>query len=289
MLIQERIQKALDYFIQQSTEKISKPLDELTYTTDNKTIKKDFKKQLTILEDLLAYKQFCLSGLSEGFTTKKYLKLRAEAVLQEVEPTKKQKEYKDTTEHQELFEQLRELRMVLSHGENIPPFQVFTQHTLYELCEFFPVTEKQLLAINGMGKIRVKNYGEEILEVIKEYVTTHNLESREVSQKKAKLEKGSSQKESFELFKKGLNILEIATKRGFAQTTIEGHLSEFILSGEIAITELIPKKRYQTLSKIIEKTKFEGLSDLKNKIAKTYSYGELRMMMKDMEFRNKAR
>ncbi len=287
LLIQERLKKAIDYFIKYTNEKISKPLEELTYTTDNKTVKKDFKKQLKILEDLLSYKQFCLTGLSDGFTTKKYLKLRAEAVLQEVEPTKTRKEYKDTTEHQELFEQLRELRMIISHGESIPPFQVFTQHTLYELCEFFPITEKQLLAINGMGKIRVKKYGGEILDVIQDYVIKNKLKSRKVQSKKPKQEKGISQRESFNLFKRGLNIIEIATKRGFAQTTIEGHLSEFILTGEIAITELISKKRYLALRKLLEKTKFEGLSDLKNKIDDKYSYGELRMLMKDLEYRNK--
>jgi hypothetical protein len=287
-LIQERISKAIDYFIKQTEEKITNPLDELTYTTDNKTVKKDFKKQLKTLEDLLSYKIFCLNGLANGFKSKKYLQLRAKAVLQNTEPTKKRKEYKDTTEHQELFEQLRDLRMIISHGENIPPFQVFTQHTLYELCEFFPVTEKQLLAINGMGKIRVKKYGDEILDVIQEYVEKNNLESREVKKSEPKHVKGSSQRESFDLFKSGLNIIEIANKRGFANTTIEGHLSEFIATGEIAITELIPKKRYQTLRKLIENTKFEGLSDLKNKIDDTYTYSELRMLVKDFEFRKQS-
>ena len=286
-LIQERINKAIIYFIKYSKENISKPLDELSFTTDNKSVKKNVKKQLKIVEELQAYKLFCLNGLTDGFNIKKYLKLRAKAVLQDSAPTKIRKEYKDTTEHQELFEQLRELRMIISHSENVPPFQVFTQHTLYELCDFFPVTDKQLLAINGMGKIRVKKYGDEILDIIKEYVQENNLESRPVKAPTAKIEKGSSQRESFDLFKSGLNVIEIATKRDFAQTTIEGHLSEFILTGEIDITELIPKKRHQVLREIINKTKFEGLTDLKNKLGDGYSYGELRMMMKDFEFRKK--
>ena len=287
-IVQERIKKALGYFIKHTTEKISTPLDELTYSTENKTVRTDFKKQLKTLEDLRSYKLFCLTGLTDGFSTKKYLKLRANAVLQETEPTKKRKEYNDTTEHQVLFEQLRDLRMIISHGESIPPFQVFTQHTLYEMCEFFPITEKQLLAVNGMGKIRVKKYGDEILDVIQDYVLKNKLKPRKVQPKKPNLEKGSSQRESYDLFKSGLNILEIATQRGYATTTIEGHLSEFILTGEIAITELIPEKRYQTLRKLMEKTKFEGLSDLRNKLKNKYTYGEMRLVTKDMEFRNKT-
>jgi uncharacterized protein YpbB len=250
-------------------------------------VKKDFKKQLSIVEDLLHYKMFCLEGLTDGFETKKYLTLRAKAVLQDSEAPKVRKEYKDTTEHEELFEELRQLRLIISNSENVPPFQVFTQQTLYEMCEFFPTTPKQLRAINGMGKIRVKKYGDEIIAVIKEYIQDKELESREVKPVKPKKEKGQSQRESFELYKSGMNILEIATKRGLAQTTIEGHLSEYIVTGEIDITTFIPKKRYEKLLKLIQKTQFESLTDLKNKLGDNYSYGELRMMIKDQEFKNK--
>ncbi len=287
-IVQERLKKAIDYFIKHTNEKISKPLDELTYNTDNKTVKKDFQKQLKTLEDLHSYKLFCLTGLTDGFNTKKYLKIRANAVLQESEPTRVRKEYNDTTEHPILFAQLRELRSVISHGESIPPFQVFTQHTLYEMCEFFPITEKQLLAVNGMGKIRVKKYGDEILDIIQDYVLKNKLKPKKVQSKKPNLEKGSSQRESYDLFKSGLNILEVATKRGYAVTTIEGHLSEFILTGEIAITELIPKKRYQALHKLMEKTKFEGLSDLRSKLKNKYTYSEMRMVAKDIAFRKNS-
>jgi uncharacterized protein YpbB/GTPase SAR1 family protein len=286
-IIQERIKKGIDYFILQTKEQIQKPLDELTFSTDNKAVKQDIKKMLNQIEEQLAYKLYCLQGLSDGFSIQKYLQIRAKAILENTQKPKKQKEYKDTTEHPELFEQLRELRSIISQSDSIPPFQVFTQQTLYELCEFFPVTTKQLLAINGMGKIRVNKYGEEILDTIKEYVEKYQLTPREVAEKKPKQEKGSSQKESLSLFKNGLNIVEIATQRGLAKTTIEGHLSEFILTGEIAITELLPEKRYLALKKIMEHTDFNGLSDLKNKVGDSYSYGEIRMVAKDFEYRKK--
>ena len=47
------------------------------------------------------------------------------------------------------------------------------------MCEMLPVTTKQLLAINGMGKIRVQKYGEEILEIIKGYCANNTIELQE--------------------------------------------------------------------------------------------------------------
>ncbi len=288
-VIQKRIKKAVVYFIKHTEEYIKKPLESLSFSTDNKEIKKNLNKQLQIIEEQLAYKLYCLQGLTDDFSTEKYLDLRAKAVLQDEKPNRQRKEYIDTTEHEKLFDELRILRMIISQSEDIPPYQVFTQQTLYEMCRYFPVTPKQLRAINGMGKIRVNKYGDEIIEAIKNYVGKNDLESREVEEKQKKLsqKKGSSQKESFKLFKEGMSIQEIAKNRGFVVGTIESHLSEFITTGEIDITELIPKKRVEKLKKIMKKTKFEGLGELKTKVGDAFTYSEMRMVLKAMEFDNK--
>jgi len=293
-LIQERIAKARNYFIKHTKEFIKTPLESLTFSTKNKEVKKNLNKQLLDLEKKLAYKTYCLAGLTEGFETQKYLKLRAQAVLQKKETPRRKKESIEITKHKVLFEELRLYRTIVSQAEDIPPYQVFTQQTLYEICRYFPLTSKELRAINGLGKIRVEKYGDEIIDVIKKYISEFNVEMNEIENildsKPAKTtnkktnSKGSSQKESLALFKSGKNIVEIATERGLVKTTIEGHLSQFIVTGEIEVTDLLPKKRVENLKKIIKKTKFEGLSELKEKVGDAYSYGELRMVLKALEF-----
>ena len=91
-------------------------------------------------------------GLNGSFTIKKYLKLRAEAVLLKSTQPKKRKEFKAETEHPKLFEMLRNLRGVISNSEDIPHFQVFTQHTLYEMCDLLPLNKKQLKSHSRNGK-----------------------------------------------------------------------------------------------------------------------------------------
>ncbi len=283
--IQSRINKAIVYFIKYTQEKIKKPLDEFTFFTDNKVVKKDINKLINEVSEKLEYKLYCLNGLLDGFNTTKYLKLRAKAVLQKSKTKKVKITHTDATKHPKLFRALQELRNEFALSEDVAHYQIFTQKSLYQMCALLPTTSKQLQSINGMGKIRLKKYGSEILKIIINYCTDSDIDSIEDKPEKEKTEKGSTQLKSFELYKSGLTIDQIAKKRGFVNSTIEGHLSQFIITGEIDITQLIPKNRYLELKKLMEVIPFDSLSELKEKIADKFTYGEIRMVLKDMEFR----
>jgi uncharacterized protein YpbB len=160
------------------------------------------------------------------------------------------------------------------------------------MCEVLPSNSKQLLVISGMGKVRVQKYGEEILEIISHYCLDNKLEMDneilEVPNSKTKnkptSKKGATHQISFKMFKEGLSVFEIAKERGYVTSTIESHLFKFIESGELKITELIPEKKYLELKKIILKTEYENLTDLKNQIDSKFTYNELRIVNREIEF-----
>ncbi len=85
------------------------------------------------------------------------------------------------------------------------------------------------------------------------------------------------------MFKSGMSIAEIAKERGFVETTIQGHLVHYIPTGEITITDLMPKEKYLELKTIIQATTFENLSDLKNKIDDKFTYSEIRLVLGFLE------
>ena len=281
--IQDRIQKAIAYFLEQTEDFIKKPLEAFTYATENKDINKDIKKQLDNLEEKISEKLYCLNGLKEHYTASKYIELRAKAALQKTKSTPVKKDYKDSTEHPILFTKLRELRAFRADIEDVPHFQIFTQKSLYEMCEKLPITTKQLLKINGMGKVRVKKYGEDILDTIKEYTGNHSIELKEDEPEKTKVKKENTKEVSLKLFKSGLSIFEIAKERGLVSTTIEGHLAYFIPTGEVKITDIIPEEKYAELKKIIKSKTFENLTDLKNQIDDKFTYSEIRLVAKELE------
>jgi len=289
--IKERITKGIAYFLAHTIENIRKPIDELTFSTDNKSIKKDFETYLGQIEEVLKMKLFCLNGLKDEFSILKYLEVRAKAILQKTpisSSTKKvKKEYTQSSEHQELFEMLRELRKVLADQDDLEVYQIFTQKSLFEMCATFPITQKELKAVNGMGKVRVEKYGEEIIEVIKEYCAQNEINPNDFQPELLEVKKnktgkkpvGSSKKESLELFKSGKTIEEISKERGLVSGTIFTHLSSFVPTGELTAEDIIGEEKVKEISESIKETKFENIADLMRKTNNKYTFNELRLIM----------
>ena len=148
------------------------------------------------------------------------------------------------------------------------------------MCDELPRTEKELLKINGMGKIRVQKYGEEILDLITHYCKENGI--NHLNQQK-KEDKKPTKQISFELFKSGLSVKEIARERSLTPGTVESHLASYIPSGEIDVLELIDLKRYKKIVTAIEKTEFKNLTELKEKVDKSFTYMELRMVLLTIE------
>ena len=277
--MQERFIKAVAYFVAQAKGNILKPLNAISYATDNKAVKKDFSKQFDSLKEKLLEKLFALQKMTKGFKVQDYLQVRAKAVLQKSAPIKK----KTVISKRDpiLSIKLRELRDEISKDLGIPHFQVFTQETLYAMCDDLPRSETDLLKIVGMGKTRVSKYGNQILEAIEGYCKENGINKANEQKKE---DKKPTKQISFELFKSGLTIKDIAKERSLTAGTIENHLANYISSGDIDVLELIELKRYKIIRNAIEAAgEVKGLTALKEKVDGGISYMELKMVLMSME------
>ncbi|CAM1351027.1 helix-turn-helix domain-containing protein [Tenacibaculum insulae] len=277
-VINDRFTKAITYFINQTETFIKKPLSEISFSTDNKTVEKDLEKQIFAIQDLLSIKLYCFLKLKEGFQVKEYLQIRANAVLQNAEKPKKKKI--TLSRDPVLALSLRELRDEISKKDGIPHFQIFTQKTLYAICDALPKSAQQLLKVDGMGKIRVQKYGGRILDVISSYCKKQGIKQQEEVTEKDKI---PSKQITFKLFKEGFSVKEIADKRELTQNTIESHLTSFIPDGDIDVREIISLKRYQKIVASIEKVTFKNLTELKEKVDNDFTFMELRMVLLSLE------
>ena len=66
----------------------------------------------------------------------------------------------------ELFEQLRVLRKEIATETNVPPYVVFSDSTLNAMCLRLPRNEGELLAVPGVGEVKLERYGARFLGVI---------------------------------------------------------------------------------------------------------------------------
>lgn len=73
-----------------------------------------------------------------------------------------------TESDEELFQKLRLLRMEISKKEKVPPYIVFSDKTLIQMCAIKPGTRAEMLGVSGMGETKYSKYGEQFLKAINE-------------------------------------------------------------------------------------------------------------------------
>ena len=67
-----------------------------------------------------------------------------------------------------LFERLRTLRMEIAREEKVPPYIVFSDKTLVQMCMLKPHTREDMLQVSGVGEMKYQKYGERFLAVLTE-------------------------------------------------------------------------------------------------------------------------
>jgi ATP-dependent DNA helicase RecQ len=164
-----------------------------------------------------------------------------------------------------LFELLKILRKSISDKEKIPPYVIFSDSTLKEMCEYYPTDDTSMLLIKGVGESRLQKYGRQFLEVIIKYVDDNNIlisprptDECAVSEE---LKDTPSHIISFNLYNEGKSLDEISSIRGLKILTIQDHIIRCGYEGyDINFDFLIPKE-YENL--VLEKVKEIGSEKLK--------------------------
>lgn len=81
----------------------------------------------------------------------------------------------DTNYDRDLFAKLRRLRKSVADEENTPPYVIFSDATLIEMCELTPLTADEMLAVNGVGHRKLARFGQAFLQTIKQHVGENTL------------------------------------------------------------------------------------------------------------------
>lgn len=96
-----------------------------------------------------------------------------QTVERRVEPTPSKKATQvldETPDEAALFEVLRQVRRDLASEQGVPPFVVFSDRSLHEMARQKPQTPAAFLAISGVGQVKLKQYGQLMIDTIESYL-----------------------------------------------------------------------------------------------------------------------
>jgi len=190
-----------------------------------------------------------------------------------------------------LLTELKDIRRDIALHGNLPAYIILSDSTLLEIATYLPQTLDEMRLISGFGDVKLARYGRDFLLPVKSYCTKNGLTSR-IKQKVAKLERKAKTErssngnrssdtafESFNLFKSGKTIAEIAAERNLAVATIEGHLSYYIYNGAIDVLDIVNEKKIPLIKDAVESYGTEKLSPLKEVLGEDIGYGEIKAVI----------
>ena len=76
---------------------------------------------------------------------------------------------------EDLFDMLKALRKKLARQRNLPPYVIFQDPSLEEMCTTYPSTKEDLAQINGVGMGKVHKFGKPFLDLIAQYVKENDI------------------------------------------------------------------------------------------------------------------
>jgi hypothetical protein len=288
--LQERIGKAAAYFHEKINKLILSMLDTLVIETDNKEVSRLTVKLEGGLHEEGVYKSKCLKACFKGFHVKDYLREKALASLEpqgKKSARKKRKiEVSEGDYDKDLYAILKAWRDMKSDEFNIPVYMVLQLKTMRALSKLMPATIRELQQVHGFGKRKLERFGEEILELIRDYREEGPSENDDRKGKTSLEPKKHTIDISLDLWWEFGDINKVAEERGLAISTVEGHLATCIERGLLAVTDVVEEKTLKKLTAFFQEQGDMLLGEAKARLGDGVSYRDLRFMQKHLNRKN---
>lgn len=144
-------------------------------------------------------------------------------------------DYFNVTTDKKLYERLREYRLSVSKLEGVLPYMVLSSNSLKEISGRYPLDEEQLKDIGGVGPVKINKYGEDIINIVKEYIKENNITPKWEEKKRLKLViDGDSRKNeeiALDLLNQNKDINEVVDELEISVSTVLGYVCDYIKLG----------------------------------------------------------
>jgi ATP-dependent DNA helicase RecQ len=178
-----------------------------------------------------------------------------------------------------LFEELRLIRRELAEQEKVPPFVIFSDQTLQDMCIKLPQSKEEMLNVKGVGSHKLGMFGDTFISAIESYLVNNPDRKQEdvVLEVVTKSTKKSVEKNShlltFQLYKENFSIAEISRKRELSTITVENHLIKCDQEGlHIDWDQFIPTDYKSLIGEAVREAETEKLKPIKELLPKEISF-----------------
>src|SRR5690606_20651991 len=183
-----------------------------------------------------------------------------------------------------LLKMLRDLRKKIAKQKGLPPFVIFQDPSLDEMCTHYPITLDELKQIHGVGAGKAMKFGGQFVELIKTYVTENEIDRPQDLVIKGTANKSALKVSIIQNIDRKIGLEDIASAKGISYEDLLREVESIVNSGTklnlaYFVDELIDEDRQDEVFDYFRSAEVDSVEEALRELGTDdYTYEEIQLM-----------
>jgi len=182
-----------------------------------------------------------------------------------------------------LFKMLKDLRRSMAGRLEVPPYVIFQDVSLEQMATMYPVNEKELQNIQGVGAGKAKRYGKEFCELIKRYCEENEIERPEELRVRTVPNKSMKKVKIIQSIDRKIPLDDIATAEGLDFEELLDNVEDIVYSGmklniDYFIEDVMDEDHIDDIYDYFAESETDDLDTAQEELGNDYSEDEIRLI-----------
>lgn len=182
-----------------------------------------------------------------------------------------------------LYQMLIDLRKSISKERSIPPFVIFQEPSLKDMCFQYPISKEDLTNIQGVGNGKAERYGGPFIALIADYVERNDIERPQDIMVKSLVNKSQLKVQLIQNIDRKLSLEDIAKSQGKSFEDLLLEIETVVSSGtrvniNYYINDVLDQESQDEVYDYFNEAETDDIIEAYNEFDGLYSEEELRLM-----------
>ncbi|WP_276362827.1 DNA helicase RecQ [Daejeonella sp. H1SJ63] len=220
-----------------------------------------------LLKDIDNYGLLKLTKSGKAFIENPYsLKFILNYLMDDAEDEVEEAQQQGGALDTQLLQMLKDLRKKIAKQKSLPPFVVFQDPSLDEMCTHYPVSVEELKQIQGVGSGKAMKFGQPFIELIKKYVEDNDIDRPVDLVIKSAANKSALKVSIIQNIDRQIALEDIASAKGITYDDILKELETIVNSGtklnlNYYIDEMIEDDRQEEVYDYFRSTETDSIDN----------------------------
>ncbi len=183
-----------------------------------------------------------------------------------------------------LLKMLKELRKKIAKQKSLPPFVVFQDPSLEEMCTHYPISMDELKQIQGVGGGKAVKFGSPFVELIKQYVADNDIDRPQDMVVKSTANKSALKVSIIQNIDRKIGLDDIALSKGISYEDLLKEVESIVNSGTklnigYFVDEMIDSDRQEEVYDYFRTAEVDSIKEALNELGEEdYTFEDIQLM-----------